>query len=150
MSTFEQDTQTIWPLPKYHFRVEWNEHVLSFQEVSGLDAEPQPIQNERGDELQFSAIKMSGIQQFGNVILEKGIFLSENNFWDWFDQIKSNTQRRLPLTISLTDENGTVSMVWKLDSAWPTKISGADGGLEGEQVSIERIEVAHEGITIIS
>jgi phage tail-like protein len=139
---------TVWPLPKFFFEVKWDAEVMSFQEVSGLDIEAQPIEYRHGDSPEFSVIKMPGIKKNGNVTMKKGIFKSDNKFWDWFNQIKMNTIKRLPVTISLLDEEKAPTMVWTLANAWPTKITGTDLKSEGNEVAIETIEIAHEGITI--
>jgi len=60
------------------------------------------------------------------ITMKKGIFKSDNKFWDWFNQIKMNTIRRVPVTISLLDEAGSPLMVWTLANAWPTKITGTN------------------------
>jgi phage tail-like protein len=59
-----------------------------------------------------------------------------------------NTIQRVPVTISLLYEAGAPTMVWTLASAWPTKITGTDLKAEGNEVAVETIEVAHEGLTI--
>ena len=95
-----------------------------------------------------SAIKMPGMKKVGNVTLRKGTFKSDNKFWDWFNQIKMNTIKRLPVTISLLDETGSPTMVWTLTNAWPTKITGTDLKSEGSEVAIETLEIVHEGLTV--
>ena len=139
---------SVWPLPKFHFQVKWDAEVMSFQEVSGLDIEAQPIEYRHGDSPEFSTIKMPGIKKFGNVTMKKGVFKSDNKFWDWFNQIKMNTIKRVPVTISLLDETGGPTMVWTLANAWPTKLTATDLKSDGNEVSIESIEITHEGITI--
>lgn len=143
-----KQSNTVWPLPKFYFQVKWDSAVLSFEEVSGLDVEAQPIEYRHGDSPVFSAIKMPGLKKFGNVTMKKGVFKSDNKFWDWFNQIKMNTVKRVPVTISLLDEGGKPTMVWTLNNAWPTKITGTDLKAEGNEVAVETIEVAHEGLTI--
>ena len=138
----------VWPLPKFHFQVKWDSEVLSFQEVSGLDIEAQPIEYRHGDSPEFSTIKMPGIKKSGNVTMKKGVFKSDNKFWDWFNQIKMNTIKRIPVTISLLDEAGAPTMVWTMANAWPTEIQATDMKSDGNEVAVESIEVAHEGITI--
>ena len=138
----------VWPLPKFHFQVKWDSAVLSFEEVSGLDVEAQPIEYRHGDSPVFSAIKMPGLKKYGNVTMKKGVFKSDNKFWDWFNQIKMNTIKRVPVTISLLDEEGKPTMVWTLTNAWPTKVTGTDLKAEGNEVAIETIEIAHEGLAI--
>lgn len=139
---------SVWPLPKFHFQVKWDAEVMSFQEVSGLDIEAQPIEYRHGDSPEFSTIKMPGIKKFSNVTMKKGVFKSDNKFWDWFNQIKMNTIKRVPVTISLLDESGKPTMVWALANAWPTKLTATDLKSDGNEVSIESIEITHEGITI--
>jgi len=139
---------TVWPIPKFYFEVKWDAEVMSFQEISGLDVEAQPIEYRHGDSPVFSTIKMPGIVQSGNVTMKKGVFKSDNKFWDWYSQIKMNTIKRAPVTISLLDEAGAPTMVWTLTNAWPTKITATDLNAEGNEVAVESIDIAHEGITI--
>lgn len=141
---------TVWPLPKFHFEVKWDDAVMSFQEVSGLDIEAQPIEYRSGDNPVFSTIKMPGIVKSGNVTMKKGIYKSDNKFWDWYNEIKMNTIKRKAVTISLLDEAGAPTMVWTLANAWPTKITGTDLKSDGNEVAVESIEIAHEGLTIAS
>ena len=141
-------SRTVWPLPKFHCQVKWDGTVMSFQEVSGLEVEAEPIEYRHGDSNEFSVIKMPGIKKTGNVTLKKGVFKSDNKFWDWFKQIKMNTIQRVPVTISLLDEAGAATMVFTLANAWPTKITGTDLKSDGNGVAVESIEIAHEGLTI--
>ena len=138
----------VWPIPKFYFQVKWDSEVMSFQEVSGLDVEAQPIEYRHGDSPQFSTISMPGLRKSGNVTMKKGVYKSDNKFWDWFNQIKLNTVKRVPVTISLLDEAGAPTMVWTLANAWPTKITSTDLKADGNEVAIETIDIAHEGITI--
>ncbi|ACE84585.1 phage tail protein [Cellvibrio japonicus] len=138
----------IWPLPKFHFEVKWDSNVMSFQEVSGLDIQSEEIKYRAGDSKQFSVVKMPGMMKFGNVTMKKGVFKGDNKFWDWLNQIKMNTIKRVPVTISLLDETSAPTMVWTLANAWPTKITSTDLKAEGNEVAIESIEIVHEGLTI--
>ena len=116
--------------------------------VVPLDVEAQIIEYRAGDNPVFSATKMPGLKKSGNVTMKKGVYKSDNKFWAWFSQIKMNTIKRLPVTISLLDEAGGTTMVWTLTNAWPTKITGTDLKSDGNEVAIETIEIVHEGITI--
>ena len=139
---------SVWPMPKFYFQVKWDSQVMSFQEVSGLDIQSEEIKYRHGDSPEFSVIKMPGMKKVGNITMKKGIFKGDNKFWDWFKQIKMNTIKRLPVTISLLDETGKATMVWTLTNAWPAKITGTDLKSEGNEVAIESIEIVHEGLTI--
>ncbi|MBE3024390.1 phage tail protein [Janthinobacterium sp. BJB1] len=143
-----KQSTAVWPLPKFYFQVKWDSQVMSFQEVSGLDIQSEEIKYRHGDSPEFSVIKMPGLKKVGNVTMKKGVFKSDNKFWDWFNQIKMNTIKRVPVTISLLDETGAPTMVWTLANAWPTKITGTDLKAEGNEASIETIEIVHEGLTI--
>ncbi|MCI4185075.1 phage tail protein [Dickeya dianthicola] len=144
---------TVWPMPKFHFEVKWDggagtSMLASFQEITGLDIEAQIIEYRAGNSPVFSTIKMPGIIKSGNVTLKKGIFVKDNNFYDWFSKIKMNTIARTAVTISLLDESGSPAMTWKLKNAWPTKVSGTDLKSDGNEVAIETIELAHEGLEV--
>lgn len=140
----------VWPLPKFYFTVDITDvgTDLPFQEVSGLDVEAQPIEYRAGNSKAFSTIKMPGIVKSGNVTLKKGIFAKDNKFWAWYSQIKLNTIKRATVTIKLLDESGAPTMVWTLANAWPTKITGTDMKSDGNEVAVETLEIAHEGLTI--
>lgn len=139
----ETQDPSVWPLPKFQFSVNMNGQLVSFQEVTGLDIEAQIIEYRSGDS-KASTIKMPGMRKFGNVTLKKGIFAHDNRFWAWFDTIMPRTT----MTISLLDQTGAATMIWTLANAWPTKITGTDLKSDGNEVAVESIEVAHEGLTI--
>ena len=139
---------TVWPLPKFRFSVKWDAAEMHFQEVSGLDVEAQPIEYRHGDSPAFSVIKMPGMKKYSDVTMKKGVFKSDNKFWEWFKQIEMNTIKRVPVTIALLDEAGGNTMVWTLANAWPTKITGTDLKSQGNEVAVETIEIAHEGLTV--
>lgn len=138
-----------WPLPKFYFKVDIGDQKdVPFQEISGLDTETQSIEYRAGNSKEFSTVKMPGIKKTGNVTLKKGVFVKDNKFWDWYNQIKLNTIKRVTVTIQLCDESGSPTMVWTLANAWPTKITGTDLKSDGNEVAVETLEVAHEGLTI--
>ena len=83
---------SVWPMPKFHFKVMWNDVQMSFQEVSGLDAQSEEIKYRSGDSPIFSPVKMPGLVKYSNVTMKKGIFKGDNKFWDWFKKIKMNTK----------------------------------------------------------
>lgn len=143
-------SQTVWPISKFYFQVKVTDDVVgtAFQEISGLDIEAQIIEYRNGDSPQFSTIKMPGIKKNGNVTLKKGVFVKDNKFWDWFNQIKMNVIKRQTVTINLLDEGGNATMVWTLANAWPTKITSTDMKSDGNEVAVETLEIAYESLTI--
>jgi len=137
-----------WPMAKFYFKVMWDSTEIAFQEVSGLDAETQIIEYRHGNSPVFSTVKMPGIAKNGNITMKKGVFKSDNKYWDWYNKIKLNTIKRMPITISLLDEGGKPTMTWKVLNAWPTKITSTDLKSDGNEPAVETIEIAHEGISI--
>ncbi|GAB3126395.1 phage tail protein [Novispirillum itersonii] len=138
----------IWPLPKFYFSVTIGGNTVSFQEVTGLDSEARPIEYRHGDSPSFYPIKMPGLGKVGNVTMRKGIFVNDATLWNWFNQIKMNTIARQAVVINLLDETGTPKMVWTLNNAWPTKVTGTDLKSEGNEVAVESVEIAYETLTI--
>lgn len=141
---------TNWPLPKFHFKVfiGSEDSAVLFQEVSGLETETQIIEYRHGDSKVFSPIKMPGISKVGNVTLKKGIFTKDNSFFTWYSAISMNTIKRETVTIQLLDEQGRPTMMWTLTNAWPTKITGNDLKSDHNEVAVESVELAHEGLII--
>lgn len=144
----KEEQNTTWPLPKFYFQVKIDNLEISFQEVSGLESETQVIEYRHGDSKAFSTIKMPGIRKYGNVTLKKGVFPKDTSFWEWYNEVKLNTIKRQTVEISLMDEAGNTTMVWTLNNAWPTKITGTDLASDGNEVAVDTIELVHEGITI--
>lgn len=141
-------SQNIWPLPKFYFSVKWDDTEASFQEVSGLDMEAEPLEYRAGNNPVFSKVKMPGMLKPENITLKKGVFAKDNAFFDWFAEIKMNTIKRRDISISLLDESGAPTMVWKVRNAFPVKITGTDLKAEGKEVAVESVEIAHEGVVI--
>lgn len=139
---------TTWPMPTFRFEVDWGGARLSFQEVSGPDVEAQPIEYRAGDSRAFSVVKMPGIKQYSDVTMKKGMFKGDMRFSDWLAQVRMNSTERKAVRFSLLDEDGRAVMVWKLTNAWPTKISGTDLKSSANEVAIETIVLAHEGLEI--
>jgi phage tail-like protein len=143
-----QSTAT-WPLVKFSFQVKWDDAEFIFQEVTGLSSETQVIEYRGGSSPVYSTVKMPGIQKFGNVTLKKGMFKGDKNLWDKYGLIKMNTYKRATITISLLDESQAVAMSWTLTNAFPVKITVSDMKSDGNEIAIESVELAHEGLKIL-
>lgn len=145
----EENQDNNWSLPKFYFMVDWGSTKnIPFQEVSGLEIENKPLEYRHDNSKLFTKIKMPGIVKNGNITLKKGIFANDNKFWDWYNKIKMNTKERQNVVIKLLDEGGNPAMIWTLYNACPIKVQTEDLKADGNEVSIESIELAHEGLTI--
>lgn len=139
-----------WPLPKFSFSVDFGlaQKNIAFQEISGMEAETQIIEYRKSNSPLFSNEKMPGLKKYGNVVMKRGIFVKDNTFWDWYSQITMNTTKRMTIVIRLLDESGLVTMQWRLDNAWPTKITATDLKSDGNEVAIDTIEITYENLEI--
>ncbi len=139
-----------WPMPKFRFEVDLGTELkgVAFQEVSGMDVENQIIEYRKSNSPLFSTEKMPGITKYGNIIMKKGVFVNDNAFWNWHNEISMNTIKRRTILIKLLDEAGKVTMQWQLNNAWPTKITSTDLKSDGNEVAVDTIEIAHEQLII--
>ncbi|MEP0264733.1 phage tail protein [Dokdonia sp.] len=137
-----------YPLAKFYFEVDWGGTQIGFQEVSGLDIEVEPIEYRQGASPDFTKIKMPGMTKFSNITLKRGSFKGDNEYFDWFNTIQLNTVERRTITISLLNEEGTPAITWKINKAFPIKVQSTDLKAEGNEVAVESIEIAHEGLVI--
>jgi phage tail-like protein len=143
-----------YPLPAFHFQVAWGGSKgteIGFAEVSGLTIENQVIEYRDGASKEYSAVKMPGIPKFSNITLKRGVVPKDNEFFGWLNKIKLNKldeDDRRDLIISLLNENHEPVMTWKAKNAFPVKVEGPSLKSTGNEVAMESIEVAHEGLTI--
>ena len=137
-----------YPLPKFHFQVEWGGTKLGFSEASGLDVESEVIEYRDGVMPEYSNIKMPGMQKYSNITLKRGTFQGDNEFYDWWNTVKLNTIERRDIVISLLNENHEPVVTWKIKNAWPVKVTSTDLKADGSEVAIETLELAHEGLAI--
>ena len=142
------ESDNTWPLPKFYFVANINGKDCSFQEVSGLETETQVIEYRDSNSKQFSTIKMPDIAKVGKVTLKKGIFVKDNAFFTWYSAVKMDTIQRSTVVIKLLDEAGQPTMTWTLQNAWVTKIEATDLKSDGNEVAVDLIELAHEGLVI--
>ncbi|MEJ2407879.1 MAG: phage tail protein [Novosphingobium sp.] len=139
---------TTWPLPKFYFSVTGIPGNPVFQEVSGLETESQVIEYRAGNSSIFAPIKMPGLQKVGNVTMKKGIFVTDQTLWTWFSSIAMNTITRSTVVVNLLDETGAPRMIWTLNNAFPTKLTGTDMKSDGNEVAVESIEIAYETLKV--
>ncbi|MFK8005444.1 MAG: phage tail protein [Saprospiraceae bacterium] len=137
-----------YPLPKFHFQVEWGGTQIGFTEVSGLEIETEVIEYRQGASPEYSKIRMPGMQKYSNIVLKRGTFQGDNDFYNWFNTTSLNTVERRDLTLSLLNENHEPVVVWKIKNAFPVKVQSTDLKADGNEVAIETLELAHEGLTV--
>lgn len=144
-----------YPLPKFHFQVEWGGTKIGFTEVSGLDFETEVIEYRHGASPEYIKTKQPGMRKYSNITLKRGTFQSDNEYYEWWNQTSffqegnsTGSRYRRDLTISLLNENHEPIVVWKVKNAWPVKVQSTDLKADGNEVAIESMELAHEGLTV--
>jgi|SRR6266850_846637 len=138
----------LYPLPVFHFTVQWGGTRIGFSEVTGLTQEKQVIEYRDGSFLEYSTIKMPGMAKYSNVTLKRGVVAGDNEFFIWLSTVKLNTVERRDLTISLLNEEHNPVMTWKVLRAFPCKLEGVQLKASGNEVAVESIELAHEGLEV--
>jgi phage tail-like protein len=137
-----------YPLPKFHFQVQWGGSKVNFTEVTGLEVTTDIIEYRDGFSKEFHKIKMPGMQKFTNITLKRGKFARDNEFFAWYNSQSMNTIERRDLSISLLNENHDPVFVWKIKNAFPIKVNAGDLGSDKNEVMIETMEIVHEGLTM--
>ncbi len=62
-----------YPLPRFHFRVNFDGVVINCNEVTGLNTTLDVIEYRDGASPEYSTQKMSGLRKFGDIVVKKGV-----------------------------------------------------------------------------
>jgi phage tail-like protein len=139
-----------YPLPKFHFQVQWGGVRIGFTEVTGLDMQVEAIEYREGSSPEYSKIKMPGMHKFSNITLKRGTIQGDSDFYKWVNTINLTVAERRDIIISLLNETHTPVMTWKAKNAFPVKVQASDLKSDGNEVAIETLELAHEGLNILN
>ena len=138
-----------YPLPKFHFIVQWGGARIGFTEVTGLDIQVEAIEYREGNSPEYSKVKMPGMHKFSNITLKRGSIAGDSEFYKWINTISLNTVERRDVVISLLNEAHEPVMTWKAKNSFPVKVQASDLKSDGNEVAIETIELAHEGLNLM-
>ncbi|MGZ8715484.1 MAG: phage tail protein [Gaiellaceae bacterium] len=143
-------SEPVYPIPALHFQVSWGDsnNTVNFSEVSGLTLESEPIEYRGGADITMTVHKITGLRKYGNVTLKRGLVAKENGFWEWWNTIQSGTVQRRTVTVSLLNEEHKPVMNWEIQQAWPVKVEGPSLNATGNEIAVETLEFAHEGMTV--
>lgn len=139
-----------YPMTTYHFIVDWGGNQIPFTEVSGLNMEIEVIEYREGSSVNNHYAKMPGLRKYSNLVLKRGLVKGDHAFYHWMQSIHANAVERRDLVISLLNENHEPVMQWKVRRAWPCKIWGPSLKAGANEVAIETIELAHEGLELVN
>ena len=134
------------PFGNYNFLVEISGITrASFQECSGFDATIDVIEHREGGD-NTTPRKLPGQTKYSNIVLKWGL-TDDMDLYKWHRQaVQGNVQRKTGSIILYDSSNNVEVARWNFFSAWPVKYDGPDLNAEGTDVSIETLEIAHEGL----
>jgi phage tail-like protein len=119
--------------------------VASFAEVSGLVADGDSVDYREGDERQNWVRKLVGLRKFNAITLKRG-FTKNRELWDWYGNIAKGRADRRDGAIILMDEARKDVLRWEFIKAWPNKVEGPSLNAKNNEVSMESVELVHEGL----
>ena len=135
------------PFRSFNFAVELDGITrASFRECSGLDASQDPIDYREGTE-GTTARKLPGLNKYSNITLKWGM-TDDTELWAWRKKAMTGKIERKNGSIVLLDESGEEKLRWNFREAWPTKWTGPSFNATGNEVAIETLEIAHEGLEL--
>lgn len=138
-----------YPLSNFHFSVEWGGTKIGFAEVSGLDIYFEPILYRQGASPEYNEKKMPGIVKYSNIILKRGLIAGDYEFFQWLNTKNLNNIERRDVVIKLLNEDHNPVFTWIAKNAFPIKYSGPVLNAQGNEVAMETLEIAHEGLRIL-
>jgi phage tail-like protein len=148
------DPRKIYPLPKFHFQADLGNGIrLGFTKITGLEVATTVIEYREGNSLKYNTTKQPGRTVYGNIFLQRGVFLGDFDFFKWWKNTyyfqEGNATYRRDVTIQLLDEQHSPVLTWVLANAWPCRVKWGELNALENTVLLEELEITHEGLTII-
>ena len=118
-----------------------------FSQATIPETTTDPIEYRDGNETP-TVRKLAGLTTYGNLTLQWGTTPESTEPFEWrtlVEQGKVDEARR-SIAVVLLDEEGNSAARWEFRNAWPTQYDAPDLDASGNEVAIESIEIAHEGM----
>ena len=119
-----------------------------FRSVSGLSMEIEVVEFREGGE-NGAVHKIPGRVKYPNIVLKQG-FTGASDLQKWAFRIAAGQFEHKNATIVISDQRSQVIARYTLTNAWPTKWSAPDFDATSNDVAIETIEIAHEGLRLVT
>lgn len=137
------------PLRNFRFRLEIDGIVQAgFSEVTIGDSTVEPIEYREGNEI-TTVRKLKGLTKYANITLKWGL-TDSHDLADWHKQVVDDVALvdgvRRTVLIHVMNEAGQDKASFEIVNAWPTKYDPTDLNGKGNEVAIETLEIANEGI----
>lgn len=134
------------PLTSFNFIVDIQGMRAGFAEVGGLATETDIVEYREGNE-DITMRKIPGKRKYTNLSFKRG-FTDSKDLWQWRKKVMDGKTQRLPGTITLLDEARKPALVWKFYEAWPSKWAGPAFNAKNNEIAIEEMELAVEGLEL--
>lgn len=133
------------PLRNFRFRLEIDGlSSAGFSEVIIGATETEVIEYREGSD-PAHVRKLPGLTRFGRVTLKRGVTTSLDLF-NWHKQIIGGQIVRKNVAIVVLDDAGADIARYVVSEAWPAKYDPGDLNAKGNDVFIEAVELANEGV----
>jgi phage tail-like protein len=119
-----------------------------FSECSGLEMTMPPEEYREGGR-NDTVLKFPSRVSWSNIRLRRGVVVS-NDLWDWHYAFVEGRGKRRDGTITLHNDLHEPVRVWRFTRGFPVKWSGPLMNAMQSQVAVEELEIAHEGLKMLS
>jgi phage tail-like protein len=132
------------PYSSFLFAVELDSITQGhFRECTGLSSSIEVVENPEGGRGQVS--KIPGRIKYPNIVLKWGL-TDSTELYDWHKSFLDHNGIRKNGSIIQFDAQGGEKARWNFTQGWPTKWDGPSFNAGGNDLSVETLEIAHEGV----
>jgi phage tail-like protein len=140
-----QTGQRVDPYANYNFLVEIDGITQAgFSDVSGFDTSIEVHEYREGSD-PTTTRKLPGMTRYSNITLRRGL-TADRTLYDWMLGTAHGTITRKNGSILVLDAMGNEVVRWNFRNAWPTRWQGPELSARSNDVAIETLELAHEGV----
>ena len=133
------------PYRTFNFRVEIDGITRAgFRECSGLDTSQDPVDYREGTD-PLHVRKLPGLVKYSAISLKWGI-TDDVELWEWRKKAMDGSVERKNGSVILMNDAGEEKVRWNFREGWPNKWTGPTFNAAGNEVGIETLEIAHEGL----
>lgn len=118
-----------------------------FSEAQGLESEIS-VESRRAGGINDRVFQFPGTATFPNLVLSRGVGFSEDLYL-WHEQFLRGEGRRRDGLVFLANESRIPIKAWRFENGIPVKWSGPALNASTSAVAIEKLEIAHERLTLL-
>jgi phage tail-like protein len=134
------------PYAAFNFILDLDGITAVFSEVTGVNTETDLIEYRTG-ESDITVTKIPGLKKFGNISLKRGM-TQDLALWEWRKTVLDGMTERKSGSITLLNEAREPVLRWNFREAWPTKWDAPGFNATGNEIAIETLEIACEGLDL--